>query len=281
MNIYTLLIQSIRARWDWLVSCGNSSQFVESSRNNFDQALTNALADIKGELHPSATFVVVQPAQFTYLNYGYTTTIPQGTNRLSEIDAFMFDGIFGTGKRGLYVPESGRIFVRQTSWCLHTIIHETLHSVSTFAIHQNIKFGNRYPFLNEGMTEFLSGYILSRRYPDCYIFWKRRYPTVRCSSSIGYQRMARIWYTFCRFIPLDIVEKVFFNVNSLSWGTQLTTFLQDITNRGYTFSDPIRQVGGILEDRFLAECKRSFGEQQVDEIFELESSDFDFSRLAQ
>lgn len=258
-----------------MATCTNSDPFVTTARTNLDQALADTLADIRAEVYPAASFVKAQPDIFNYSNYGHLTEIPQGSNRLSEFDPFVFDFTFGRGPVGLYNPGSGRIFIKKTKWCRHTLIHETLHSVSTFAEQRNIRTGSQYLFLNEGLTELFSGYILWKRYHYCYVFWKNRQPFVRCTSSTSYHKWTRIWYTFCRFVPFNTVAELFFN----SWTDQWSNFLEDISSVGYAFNDPLRSGKGILEERFLAECKNNFGENMVEEIFDKDSYDFDFSKL--
>jgi hypothetical protein len=262
-----------------LATCVDSDPFVTIARSNFDQALADALADIRTELYPAASFVMAQPDVFNYSNYGLPTIIARGSNRLSELDPLLFEVTIGKGLIGNYYPSIGRIFLKKTKWCRHTLIHETLHSVSTFADQHNIRTAIQYRFLNEGLTELFSGYILWKKYNSCYVFWKNRYPNVRCTSSESYHKWTRLWYTFCRFVPFNTVAELFFNDNHLLWADQWSNFLQDISNIGYTFSDPLRRSQGIPEDRFLLECKKSFGENQVEKIFEKDSYDFDFSKL--
>ncbi len=263
-----------------MVSCADADIYLNGARANFDQALADVLADIKSQLYPSASFAIETPGLFFYNKYGYPTTISTESCRLTEFDPFIFEATFGRGVAGTYNLPTGRIFVKETKWCRHSLIHETLHSVSTFAEANNWRRGMSYLFINEGLTDLLASFISWKLHNDCYVTWKNRPALVKCIPSSGYNKMARIWYTFCRFMPFNSIVELYFNDKKLSWTDQWANFLNEIAEAGYTFNDPLSQRSQvILEDRFLFECKKSFGENEVERIYEEDSYDFDYDKL--
>jgi hypothetical protein len=262
-----------------LTNCGSRNPYVTPARANLETALSEALDDIKSVLNSSARFMVDQPRAFMYSDYGINTILSPGSSRIKEFDPFLFDRHFGRGFRGIYQPESGRIFLKEGSWCRHCLIHETLHSVSVFVVPQNRHVGDRYIFLREGLTEFLTGYVLWRKYTNCYNAWKGKMHPDWCALFSDYEEMARIWYTFCRFVPFEKVKKLFFGNSTTNWSRLWNEFLREINTLGYSFNDPMG--GGPLrfQDRFLNECKTAFGRAAVERIHEMESSDFEYDKL--
>jgi hypothetical protein len=261
------------------MSCDQRAQYIAPALNDLEGALSEALNDIKSILNPSAGFILAQPQIFMYSDYGINAVLSQGSVRVKEFDPFLFDHLFGTGLRGNYHPESGRIFLRQGSWCRHCLIHETLHSVSIFAVSPNRHVGDRYLFLREGLTEFLTGYVLWRKYPYSYGSWKNKIHSSWCGLPPSYEEMARIWYTFCRFIPFEKVKTLFFGNGENNWSRLWSAFLQSINTAGFSFNDPMRGGPTRFQDRFLNECKAAFGKAEVERILELESPNFEYDKL--
>jgi hypothetical protein len=59
---------------------------------------------------------------------------------------------------GYYDPSHGKIVINSENWCLHTILHETLHSVSNFSRIYSSLPNEEFPC--EGINELLTGYFL-------------------------------------------------------------------------------------------------------------------------
>jgi len=242
-----------------------------------EQALLDSLEDIRVTLYSSATFIIDPPRLMSYRDFNLEGVLYPDTSRVKEFEPALYHINFGRRSRGDYYPTSGRIFLKEGNWCRTCLIHETLHSVSIFAA--NVSLGFRYLFFREGITEFLNGYVLWKQYPICYKSWKEgRYPSW-CAMSYSYRTMAKIWYTFCRFVDFDIVKRLFFGNGEHNWGRVWGRFLDEIHNAGYNFRDPLRGNIGRLQDRFLDQCKRSFGRSEVEQIMENESDYFDYEAL--
>jgi len=278
--LHTLFIHYVFPIYDIMSvnnSCSERESYLPHARNNLDQALSDALEDIQDSLCPSSAFVIQQPKAFQYRDFNIPGILFPNSSRAKEFPPDLYHINFGLRSRGDYHPDSGRIFLKQESWCRTCLIHETLHSVSIFAA--NIPIGNRYPFLREGLTELLTGYVIWRQHPTCYESWKVGRHLQWCAMSNDYRNMARIWYTFCRFVHLNTVKRLFFAIDKRNWSRIWNRFLDEINENGFRFRNPLRGNFARLQDRFLSECIRSFGRLDVERIYEPESNNFDFNAL--
>jgi len=87
--------------------------------------------------------------------------------------------------------------------------------------------------------------------------------------------MTRIWYTFCRFVNFEEIKKLYFGINSFIWSNVWSKFIDSINNAGYKFKDPIQGSVARFQDRFVDQCKKAFGKNNFNRIFEMESPDLD------
>jgi len=258
------------------IVCSSRAPFIS---RHINEILDEGLGDIRETLHQDADFVKA-PTLSSYRGYGIggieRVDLYPGSNKAMQLDSFLYDINFGSGSRGNYHPESGRIFFKEGRWCRKTLIHETLHSVSIFAYDQNIKIGTIYPFLREGLTEFLTGYVLWQNYRQCHEAWKAKiYPQL---CDLAYKDMIRIWYTFCRFVDFEAIKKLYFGNGSNVWRKVWGEFIQSVNDAGYVFQDPL--IGrGDLQDRFVDQCRRAFGRYEFDKILEMESLDLDYGLI--
>ena len=70
--------------------------------------------------------------------------------------------------RGGYDPIMKTIFLLDSTWCRKTFIHELLHSISYFSrVPELFEVLKREPDFVEGLTEFLTGYVLYSKYSNC------------------------------------------------------------------------------------------------------------------
>lgn len=85
--------------------------------------------------------------------------------------------------RGCYNHEENVIYLPKGSYCLKTAIHEHLRAASYFAHGRDTEIG-KATLLNDGITESLTGYILYKKFPDCYDSWLEKEYDV-CSISLS------------------------------------------------------------------------------------------------
>jgi len=259
-------------------NCSLRTSFINRSINDI---LVEGLEDIRETLYQGANFAK-EPGLFNYLDYGLPVTLYPGANKAKELDDLLYDTLFSRGSRGTsrgnYQPSYGRIFFRRGSWCRDTLIHETLHSVSIFGLDQNIRIGDTYLFLREGLTQFLTGYVLWRKYRQCFDAWKGKIYPQQCALR-AYEDMTRIWYTFCRFVDFEKTKTLYFGNGLFDWSRVWSEFIISINDAGYVFRDPLPGIPARLQDRFKDQCENAFGRYEFNKILEMESYGLDYGLI--
>lgn len=185
---------------------------------------------------------------------------------LHEVDILANFPYYSPGSlRGLYDYSSGKIFLSKDRWCLKTLIHEGFHSVSFFAVRPDLR--RKLLYLNEGLTELFTGYILYKRYMECYKAWKQDLYEVCSVTKSAYLPWVKLLASFCRFVPLTELYKVYFWDGTANWEKRYHEFLAAIHRAGYPrFQDIMRKPKPTLEMSLLRECKKVFG-KRFDSIY--------------
>ena len=257
--------------------CGEGTRFVRQTRlpNQLEASLNKAISDVKKLLFSKA--LKVNPSrQFTLdVGGGVRFSIP-ASRRVYEVPKSIWSRNFPNWgqARGLHRSSLGKIFLHEDKWCRKTLTHEALHSLSAFNVRTDLR---RYRFLNEGITEFLTGYILFKNYPKCYQAWRQeRYSECK----VTYKRQVRLWCAFCNFVTLKEVVKIYFWDRSTSWQECYRIFLDAIHNAGFPdFRDILSlEPTPTLEEVFIQECINNFG-QDFTNVFESRSLSLDYTRL--
>ena len=182
---------------------------------------------------------------------------------LDLVDILVNYPSFPMGGRGLHDVGNGKIILCRDKWCRETLIHETLHSVSFTNVRRDL--ARHYLNLFEGLTEFFTGYVMFRNYADCYDAWKEERYEV---CSVTYISSVRLWATFCRFIPISQLSKIYFWDGTRNWEAKYSKFLQAIHQTGYpNFGDFRREPTPTIETRILEECLRNFGRTEFLRIY--------------
>ena len=178
--------------------------------------------------------------------------------------------------RGLYDANIGKIILCRGRWCIETLLHETLHSTCFTSVRRDIA----RTFLNfyEGLTEFLTGYVMFRHYPDCYLAWKeQRYH----ECSVTYIPLVKLFATFCRFISMSELLKVYFWNGTTNWEGRCSSLIDAIHQAGYPhFEDFTRRRTPTVEAKFYEECLKNFGRNRFRSIYEGDLVDvLDFANI--
>jgi len=174
---------------------------------------------------------------------------------LDRIDLERIAGVNAMHIRGCYMPESGKIFLNKDSWCIETVIHETLHSCSLTSMIPEL---NKYRIFYEGLTELYTGYILYKEFHDTYEnCWKAE---IGRHCQLTYEQSTKIWCAFCNFIPISKTTVVYFHADSTDRHTAFNNFVESIRGRGYSrFQNPIDIRGPSAHINLYNECSSNFG----------------------
>lgn len=260
--------------------CPLRASIINSS--DLEALRSNAISDIKCTLYKGATEgVPSKNCQLRIATAGIPQMIPFTSDtkiiELNPVDILVNYPRFPIdGGRGIYDPLIGKIILCQGKWCRETLIHETLHSLSFSSVRRDLH--RRFLSLFEGLTEFFTGYVMYRRYFDCYTSWKEnKYPY----CSVTYVPSVRLWAAFCRFIPLAELVKIFFWNGTPDWEARCHDLLYKIHQSGYPrFDDFIRRPVPTVESKILEECLKNFGREKFLSIYEgpLQNT-LDFSQM--
>ncbi|WP_457549684.1 hypothetical protein [Archaeoglobus sp.] len=196
-----------------------------------------------------------------------------------------------SGCRGAYDVKKNIIWLPYGRWCRKTLIHEALHAMSHFAYGRYTEVG-RVKLLNEGITEFLTGYILYKNFEKCYNVWLNGYidgcddcPDLRgmscryCRLSYSYEVKIVCILAECVGIR-EIIDLYIYKPNT-DWKTVYQQFL------GKYGMEDVLFIGGKIQhdnfsDRFKQAIIDAFGldEEEVEDILESDVKDvIDFSKL--
>jgi hypothetical protein len=110
-----------------------------------------------------------------------------------------------------YDTENGRIFLVNDLWCYSHLIHEVLHSRSSFSRDEFSQRKN-LRFIYEGLTEFLVGVVLKSKLTDCYNDWRIVSHRNPCLSS-RYLEFIRPWQFLSWKLTFKEIIDVYFNVS--------------------------------------------------------------------
>lgn len=166
--------------------------------------------------------------------------------------------------RGLHDVNIGKTILCRGKWCRETLLHETLHSVCFTSVRRDIarSFLNFY----EGLTEFFAGYVMFRYHPDCYLAWKEeRYK----ECLVTYIPLVKLFASFCRFIPLAELVKIYFWDGTANWEARCSGLIEAIHQAGYRrFDDFTKRRTPTVEIKFYEECLKNFGRARFRSIYE-------------
>jgi len=180
--------------------------------------------------------------------------------RVWILDNRTWDQVFGLGgERGYYNPQTNKILLKSENWCRKTLIHESLHSVSIFSHPRNLDEFEITQLFAEGLTEFMTGLLLWRKYRDCYELWRLgRFPKW---CSVSYPRETKIFLAFCGCTNVQNLLDFYFGTHTDDLLVAWSDFIEAIrTDTGKRFKDVFpdgRRIDLIMA--FRNECERLFG----------------------
>lgn len=187
-----------------------------------------------------------------------TCYIPSETRiiELSEHDWYLTVPRRWYSARGIQNSLYDKILLKRNNWCRETILHEALHRFSIFSSDFDLR--KRFPILEDGITEFLVGFILFRKYPDCYLNWRAK-SFKECSMT--YSRSVRYFYAFCNFVSIKSLINLYFWQPGRNWENAWSQFILEIRNSGYPDFRDVIELYPWTEptESFFEECKERFG----------------------
>ncbi len=158
---------------------------------------------------------------------------------------------------GAYLFNSGTILLRlnkkSESYCKNTVLHETLHSVSTYSRIWDKAEGiiEKHRQLSEGLTECLTGYILSVKNAHCYGIYKLS-RAEKCK--IAYRTTTKLFCSLAQVVGLKPLANLYLSKQS-SFADTWNQFIDDIHDAGFKrFSLQLNAQKTFREDEFRDQC---------------------------
>lgn len=160
--------------------------------------------------------------------------------------------------RGLTRYDVGKILLSKDNWCIETLLHEALHSVSIFGTRTDLI--PRYSPLVEGLTESLTQFLLQKDYPGPYANCLRVRAT-HCTLTYPYE--TRIWCAIASVIGYTPLTKIYFWQGNKDWEALFDAFIADVRKAGHhKFQNVLRTPRKLAPMvRLHQECGRRLGDK--------------------
>lgn len=173
---------------------------------------------------------------------------------------------------GKYDPLREMIVLFHGNFCRKTFIHEIFHSVSYFSRNPKLyEIDTSAKDLIEGLTEFLTGYMMFKKYKKCYDEWiMSNYPL----CSISYENPVRLFGAIAQiFIPISDFLKIYLYNPNINWFDEYKKFLSCYGLEDFLFQKS-RKKSKIPSSTFLGNIimktlHEKLGDQRVDEFRDL------------
>lgn len=182
---------------------------------------------------------------------------------------------YGRVCRGSYNPNTNTIELVNGKWCRKTLIHETLHATSYFAYGRFTGIWG-VELLNDGITEFLTGFILYKIYKKCYSVWISGYiddcedcpglSGIKCRyCGLSYEKEIKIVYILSECVGINEIINLFIWKPNTDWRNVYQNFL-----RKYDIRDELFVNGKIKHENFSERFKYA-----IIDAFGLDEEDVD------
>lgn len=160
--------------------------------------------------------------------------------------------------RGVTLHNFGKIFLSENQWCIETLVHETLHRLSIFALRPDIN--RQYRLMVEGLTECFTEYLLSTHFADIYDSCLKKKGTY-CSLTYAYE--TKIWCALTRVVGYHVIAPIYFWQGRSDWEALFGEFTLSIRKAGYPRFENVLEAPGKLAimARLHQECGRRMGEK--------------------
>jgi hypothetical protein len=181
------------------------------------------------------------------------------SERIAQVPEIVVKELLGASPydvvRGATFYDIGKILLSKNQWCIETLIHETLHSLSIFGLVPDIR--RRYTPMIEGLTECLTEYMLSANYAGPYNCLRQK--NTYCTLTYPYE--TRIWCALANVIGYRGIASIYFWNKRNDWETLFEEFSQGIRKAGYPKFENVLKVPGKLAPmvRLHQECARAIG----------------------
>lgn len=240
-------------------ACNNDQFLLDTTPSGLQTLRDTSLLLIRKHFFADADIV----NNLTTVNFPVTQSFHQTQTMLPdeviiEVEKGDFDQFTqqdNRGVKGAYVPMYGKTFLIKNMWCIETMIHETLHSCSRFSTDIYLaKYGNWI----EGLTEFLTGYIIFKEFQDCYT---NCFLPKGQLCEITYGNYVKLWAGFCNFISIKKTIPIYFPTEK-KLETEIDELVKIVHKQGFeNFKTPLDSSKASTDFKFKNQCENAFGKK--------------------
>ena len=172
--------------------------------------------------------------------------------------------------RGKYFPLQ-KVIALSNKGCRKTLIHELLHSFSSFlripALYEKVK---KESYLIDGLTEFLTGYVLFTKYHDCYEKWIDEFSF----CALSYKPYVKIFGATAQvIIPIEDLAEIYIYNPHRDWFNLYDNFLREYGLEDFLIEKPKKRKKISSDNLFLNTIKmvirNRFGQEKLNEFNDL------------
>ena len=164
--------------------------------------------------------------------------------------------------RGGYDKNENNIYLINGKWCLKTLIHESLHAASYFAYGRHTEIGN-VELINEGITEYLTGFVLFRNYLDCYSSWLNKENDF-CRLIYDYE--LKLIAMLAQHIGINDIIRLYIWQPETDWRNVYVSFLSK-----FGFKDVLFYGGQVRYKKFTERFR-----DEVERVFRLDLEELEY-----
>jgi hypothetical protein len=162
------------------------------------------------------------------------------------------------------------------SWCRSVLVHETLHSVSTYSrIWSNPPdIIAKHRMLIEGITECLTGYVLQKKRLDCYATWKS---SAQGKCAIAYRDSTKLFCSLAQKVGIMPIASFYLSLETDFRGPW-NRLVKGIHDAGFSaFGFAMDETTAYRESQLREECVRKI--QGFKKIYDSLAKALDFSQI--
>jgi hypothetical protein len=245
--------------------CAEGQKYVNAARKNLNEFSHQVVEQIRLYLYNSADFAGDSVSIEMHFKGSGRSLQVDSENRIVELeeeDLLELENYrFPPGTlKGIYNPRYRKIFLNKKMWCVETLFHEMLHSMSITA-HEDRAYMQFSSFF-EGLTELYSGYTMRKIFPESYSKCWRYGKNSACYCT--YQREVKILLGLYHFIPFEYTYNLYFLVDNRNWVEKWYEFIKRIRDYGYPRFDNV--IDDDRKPKWLSlhqECAKNFGKEYL------------------
>jgi hypothetical protein len=243
-----------------VLSCPQRNNYLlnTNTQTKLEEKLVETLKDISSVFGPVSFKGIQRALDLIRRTDGQLLINLPDFIQIWKLDNRNWNQIADPAIRGRYYSIGNKIILNDDKWCRKTLIHECLHGLSIFSHPCNSDTFNLTKLFNEGITEFLTGYLLWKKFNKCYNDWKLSTFPKWCNMS--YRKETKIFFAFCGCVNIQSLTSLYFGTQSNNFYSAWSSFIKDIrrvTSKKFTDVLTIGQRIG-LTNAFKNECERIF-----------------------